>query len=75
MKKFSHYILSVLDSLFARKFFYKINLIFLKLFIRFLGFNNHKDMKSLTKIPLIRIGNIKTKNFKEFSKLLKIISI
>jgi len=46
MKKFSHYILSVLDSLFARKFFYKINLIFLKLFIRFLGFNNHKDMKS-----------------------------
>ena len=39
------------------------------------GMDNHKDMKSLTKIPLIRIGNIKTKNFKEFSKLLKIISI
>jgi dethiobiotin synthetase len=39
------------------------------------GMDNHKDMKSLTKIPLIQIGNIKTKNFKEFSKLLKIISI
>ena len=39
------------------------------------GMDNHKDMKSLTKIPLIQIGNTKTKNFKEFSKLLKIISI
>jgi dethiobiotin synthetase len=39
------------------------------------GMDNHKDMKSLTKIPLIQIGNTKTKNFKEFSKLLKIISV
>ena len=39
------------------------------------GMDNHKDMKSLTKIPLIQIVNTKTKNFKEFSKLLKIISI
>ena len=39
------------------------------------GMDNYKDMKSLTKIPLIKINNTKTKNYKEFLKLLKIISI
>ena len=39
------------------------------------GMDNHKDMKSLTKIPLIKINNTKTKNYKEFLKLLKIISM
>ena len=36
--------------------------------------DNYKDIKSLTKIPLIKIHNTKTKNHKEFLKLLKIIS-
>ena len=38
------------------------------------GMDNYKDMKSLTAIPLIKINNTKTKNYKEFLKLLKIIS-
>ena len=38
------------------------------------GMDNYKDIKSLTKIPLIKIHNTKTKNRKEFLKLLKIIS-
>ena len=37
--------------------------------------DNYKDIKSLTKIPLLQIYNTKTKNHKEFLKLLKIISI
>ena len=36
--------------------------------------DNYKDIKSLTKVPLIKIHNTKTKNQKEFLKLLKIIS-
>ena len=36
--------------------------------------DNYKDIKSLTKVPLIKIHNTKTKNHKEFLKLLKIIS-
>ena len=36
--------------------------------------DNYKDIKSLTKTPLIKIHNTKTKNHKEFLKLLKIIS-
>ena len=39
------------------------------------GMDNYKDIKSLTKIPLLQIYNTKTKNHKEFLKLLKIISI
>ena len=39
------------------------------------GIDNYKDIKSLTKIPLLQIYNTKTKNHKEFLKLLKIISI
>ena len=38
------------------------------------GMDNYKDIKSLTKVPLIKIHNTKTKNQKEFLKLLKIIS-
>tara|TARA_B100000579_G_C22780050_1_gene828758 strand:+ start:281 stop:1072 length:792 start_codon:yes stop_codon:yes gene_type:complete len=36
-------ILNILDFIFARQLFYKINIIFLKLIVRFIGYNNHSD--------------------------------
>lgn len=36
-------LLSILEFFFARKSLYKINIILLKLIIRFLGYNNHRD--------------------------------
>tara|TARA_B100000073_G_scaffold344170_1_gene350430 strand:- start:687 stop:1478 length:792 start_codon:yes stop_codon:yes gene_type:complete len=35
--------LIILDFIFARKFLYKINIVFLKLIIRFIGYNNHSS--------------------------------
>ena len=37
-------ILNILDFIFARAFFYRINIVFLKLFIRFIGYNNHSNL-------------------------------
>ena len=37
-------ILNILDFIFARTFFYSINIVFLKLFIRFIGYNNHSNL-------------------------------
>ena len=39
-------ILDVLDYLFARKILLPINIIILKLVIRFIGYNNHKSLGS-----------------------------
>ena len=39
-------ILSILDFFFARKILLPINLMMLKLFIRFIGYNNHKSLNS-----------------------------
>ena len=37
------------------------------------GMNNHKEIKALTKIPLIQILNKRNNNQKEFNKIIKII--
>ena len=39
-------ILNILDFLFARKFLFPINLVMHKLFVRFIGYNNHKSLNS-----------------------------
>ena len=39
-------ILDILDYLFARKILLPINIIILKLVIRFIGYNNHKSLRS-----------------------------
>ena len=46
--------LSILDYLFARKIFYKFNLICLKLFIRFIGFNHHKNIQKSGEINFLK---------------------
>jgi len=39
------FFVKILDFLFARIFFYKLNILLLKLIIRFLGFNHHGNLK------------------------------
>ena len=46
--------LSILDYLFARKIFYKLNIICLKLFIRFIGFNHHKNIQKSGEIHFLK---------------------
>ena len=39
------FFVKILDFLFARIFFYKLNILFLKLILRFLGFNHHGNLR------------------------------
>ena len=47
--------LNLLEFFFARKILYKINLNFLKLFIRFLGYNNHKNINASGEIYFLKM--------------------
>ena len=49
------FFLNLLEFFFARKIFYKINLNFLKLFIRFLGYNNHKDLNASGEVYFLQM--------------------
>ena len=53
-KIFINIITSFLEFFFARKFLIPINTILLKLVIRFLGYNNHKDFYSSGEIFFLR---------------------
>ncbi len=50
-----NFFLTLLEFFFARKIFYKTNLNFLKLFIRFIGYNNHKNLKSSGEIYFLEM--------------------
>ena len=39
------FFIKILDFFFARSFFYKLNILFLKLFLRFIGYNHHGNIK------------------------------
>ena len=49
------FILNLLEFFFARKILYKTNLNFLKLFIRFLGYNNHKSINASGEVYFLKM--------------------
>ena len=55
MRRQMKFFLNLLDFFFARKILYKTNLNFLKLFIRFLGYNNHKDLISSGEVYFLQM--------------------
>ncbi len=49
------FFLNLLEFFFARKILYKTNLNFLKLFIRFIGYNNHKNINASGEINFLKM--------------------
>ena len=43
-KFFENFILDPLNIIFGRKIFYKFNLIIIKIFLKFIGYNNYKNL-------------------------------